>query len=590
MCGIFAVVNDESENAAQTVLSGLKKLEYRGYDSWGVAIKSSGNKLLVDKHIGKIGSATTDLPQGTIGIGHTRWATHGGVTDANAHPHLDCQGKIAVIHNGIVENHIELKGRLIRGNHKFHSETDTEVISHMVEEEMKTSNLVKAVFTVFNSLSGSNAIGVLDGESETVVAVRNGSPLVIGHDEKKGQYFLGSDVPAFLKFTNKVYFLNDNEAVVLNKKGIKLYEVKSGKEIALEFQTLDWKMKDAEKSGYPHFMLKEINEQKTTIVKTTAINAIEINKVADFIKQGYKVKIVGCGTASYCALIGKYFFAEAGTEVEAYGAYEFLPFSKFVDQKTIVIGISQSGETADTLIALRAAKKHGAHVVAIINARGSTMERMADTVIPVSAGPEIAVVTTKALTSQMATLYLLSQAVIGKYGDGKNMIRQLSESINKWMDKKLEERIIELAKTMMENEHVYLIGKHLNYPATLEFALKMKESAYIHAEPFAAGELKHGVITLIQKGTPCFVLASNDEVRSEVLSSAAELKARGGNIIGVAPFEAAEFDQVIVTPDLGSLTIFANILVGQLLGYYLGIGRGADPDKPRNLAKSVTVK
>lgn len=591
MCGIFAVVGDKKGAAAQTVLEGLKKLEYRGYDSWGIAVKGkAGKKLEIEKHVGKIGEANTTLPKGTIAIGHTRWATHGGVTDENAHPHLDCQGRIAVIHNGIVENHLEFKEKLLAENHRFLSETDTEVVGHLIEEKLKGSSLKEAVFGTFTSLVGSNAIGVIDYESETIVAVRDGSPLVVGVDDINKQYFLGSDVPAFLKYTNRVYFLNDGDAVVITNKGIKLYDVASGKEKELKLQNLDWQLEDAEKGGHPHFLIKEIMEQTETIAKTASLNGKQREEVAALIKQGYKTIFVGCGTASYCALASKYFFARVGFESEFYGGYEFAPFAKFIDDKTIVMAISQSGETADTLIAVRAAKKQGAKIAAVVNARGSTLERLADIVMPVGAGPEIAVVSTKAFTAQLALMYLLGQTVAGNGVKGQKEIKQLRSVLAGWLNADLTARIIQMAKTLLKEEHAYLIGKHLNYPAALEFALKLKESAYLHAEPFAAGELKHGVITLIQNHTPCFVLASDDEVKGEILSSAAELKARGGRIIGVAPFESAEFDEVIKTPDLGDLTIFPNIIVGQLLGYYLGVGRGADPDKPRNLAKSVTVK
>lgn len=591
MCGIFAVVNDKNNSAAQTVLGGLKKLEYRGYDSWGIAIKpKAGEKLIVDKHIGKIGSATTNLPVGNIAIGHTRWATHGGVTDANAHPHLDCTGRITVIHNGIVENYLDFKEQLVKKGHHFISETDTEVISHLIEDELKNLPLKEAVLKIFNLLVGSNAIGVLDSKTETIIAVRNGSPLCVGFDEKNHQYFLGSDVPAFLPYTNKVYFLNDNEAVVINKSGVKLYDLKTGGEKSLAVQTLDWELEDAEKGGYPHFLLKEIMEQKETIEKASKINQKEIMNLANKIKEGYKVIITGCGSAAYCGLAGKYFFAKSGIDAEFHGAYEFSPFSQFIDNKTILIVISQSGETADTLIASRMAKKKGAYLAVLVNARGSTLERLADLTFSVGAGPEIAVVTTKALTSQMTTLYLLSKAVVDKYDEGLTEVKSLSSTLKTWLNEKLIEQIINLAKSLINNEHIYLIGKYDNYPAALEFALKIKETSYLHAEAFTAGELKHGVITLIQKNTPCFTLASNNETKQEVLSSAAEIKARGGRIIGIAPFAAHEFDETILTPDLGNLTIFPNIIVGQLLGYYLGVGRGADPDKPRNLAKSVTVK
>ncbi len=589
MCGIYGIINDKKNQAAQTVLEGLKKLEYRGYDSWGVSIIPQRQKeIKVDKHIGKIGNAKTNLPSGQIALGHTRWATHGGVTDNNAHPHLDCTKKIAVIHNGIVENYQEIKEELLKKGHKFISETDTEVIAHLIEEKSKLKNINEAIFETFKLLRGSNAIAVLDLISQTIIACRNGSPLVVGLGNN--QYFLASDVPAFLKETNKVYFLNDGEAVVLSNIGAKLFDLETEKEKKLTPQILDWKLEDAEKGGFSHFLLKEIYEQFKTIPKTTSINEKEIKELADKINSGYKVVLTGCGTASYCALTAKYFFAEQGIDAQAVPAYEFMPFSKFINEKTLVFAISQSGETADTLIAVKEAKKRGAEIVAIINARGSTLERLSNTVLLVGSGPEIAVVSTKAFTSQLSTLYLLTKAVENKYEVGKEKIKNLSEILKKWLNPVLINQLIDTAKMLMDEEHMYLIGKHLNYPATLEFALKIKETSYIHAEPFAAGELKHGVITLIQKGTPCFVLASNDEVKEEVLSSAAELKARGGLIIGVAPFESNEFDILIKTPDLEDLTIFINIIVGQLLGYYLGVGRGADPDKPRNLAKSVTVK
>jgi len=589
MCGIFGIINDKKNQAANTVLDGLKKLEYRGYDSWGISIIDEGkNQIQVDKHIGKIGEAKTNLPPGKIALGHTRWATHGGVTDNNAHPHLDCTKKIAVIHNGIVENYQELKEELLVKDHKFISETDTEVIAHLIEEKSKSKSIKEAIFETFKLLRGSNAIAVLDFTSQAIIACRNGSPLVVGMGSD--QYFLASDVPAFLKETNKVYFLNDGDAVVLSNSGIKLFNIETGKEKNLIPQILDWKLEDAEKNGFPHFLLKEIYEQLKTIPKTTSINEKQIKELSEKIKSGYKVILTGCGTASYCALATKYFFAQIGIDAQAIPSYEFMPFSKFIDEKTIVFAISQSGETADTLIAVKEAKRRGAEIIAVINARGSTLERLADTVLSVGASPEIAVVSTKAFTSQLATLYLLTTAVTDRLEEGKVKIINLGKVLTKWLDVQSIKRLVSLAKRLMDEEHIYLIGKHINYPATLEFALKIKETSYVHAEPFSAGELKHGVITLIQKGTPCFVLASNDEVKDEVLSSAAEIKARGGLIIGVAPFESNEFDVLIKTPDLGDLTIFANIIVGQLLGYYLGVGRGADPDKPRNLAKSVTVK
>ncbi len=601
MCGIFAVVNDKTHRAAQTTLEGLKKLEYRGYDSWGVAVlptesakfKVQSAKLetqvVIKKRIGKIGSANVDdMPDGDIAIGHTRWATHGGVTDDNAHPHLDCTGNLVVIHNGIVENYQELKSNLLRKKHAFQSETDTEVIAHLIEDRLTHEPIEKAVFTVFKQLVGSNAIGVLDAKTKTIVACRNGSPLAVGVG--KNQYFLASDVTPFLKFTQDVQFLADGEAVVITSRELKLYDIATGKEKKLTLKRLDWKVEDAEKGGYPHFILKEIMDQITTVPKTALVNQSEMEKIAVQIKKSSRVILTACGTASYCALASTHFFAQVGIEARSYGAYEYVPFVQFANPSSVVFAISQSGETADTLIAAKAAKAQGAYLVAVVNARGSTLERLADVVLPVGAGPEIAVVSTKAFTSQLTTMYLVSRMCGGRYSQAVKEIQMLGDRLSGWQTKKLQNEVLALAKTLISEEDMYVIGKYVSYPAALEFALKIKEASYIHAEPFAAGELKHGVITLIQKGTPCFAIGANDETKLELLSSAAELAARGGKIIGVAPYTSPEFDVHIRTPDVGPLTIIPNVIVGQLLGYYLGIGRGTDPDKPRNLAKSVTVK
>lgn len=589
MCGIFAIVNDKGQRAAQTTLEGLKLLEYRGYDSWGIAVVGEKNqKAFVEKHVGKIGQAKTFLPSGSLAIGHTRWATHGGVTDENAHPHLDCTGRIVVIHNGIVENYQEFKSGLLRRGHRFRSETDTEIISHLIEEQVKSKSIEKSVFTIFNHLVGSNAVVVLDTKTKSIIACRNGSPLVAGLG--KDQYFLASDVTPFLKYTKEVLFLDDGEGVVLRPEGLKLYDLTTGKEKNIETQQVDWKLTAAEKDGYPHFLLKEIMEQATAIPKTARLNKEEIMKVAQVVRKSRRIVTTACGTAYYCALATKHFFAQVGFESQTYGAYEFTPFSNFVDNKTVVFAISQSGETADTLIATRQAKSKGAYIVAVVNARGSTLERLADAVLSVGAGPEIAVVSTKAFTAQLATLYLVSRATIGQYARAVKEVTNLGLDLKVWLGKKLCRQIINLSKKLMNEEDMYLIGKGLDYCSALEFALKIKESSYIHAEPFAAGELKHGVITLIQKGTPCFVIGTEDQNKLELLSSAAELKARGGYIIGIAPFESLEFNYHVKTLNTGSLTIISNVIVGQLLGYYLGVGRGTDPDKPRNLAKSVTVK
>lgn len=589
MCGIFAYIGNKKQ-AGDIVFQGLKQLEYRGYDSWGIALKPEGAKTLkVKKNIGKISKAKIILPPSTIAIGHTRWATHGKVTNKNAHPHLDCTKKIAVIHNGIVENYRSLKVKLKREKHIFHSETDTEVIAHFIEENKKNNSIKKAVFSCFKSIIGSNAIVALDLDNQVIIACRDGSPLVVGMGNN--EYFLASDVTPFLKFTKKAVFIKDQEGVILSKNGVELFDIKTNKKKTLKIQIINWKSQDVQKKGYAHFLLKEIMEQKNTIPNAAKINKNKIENIAGKIKRGFKVILVGCGTAYYCALLGKYFFAKVGIQAEAYGAYEFLPYAKFCDKKTVLIAISQSGETADTLIAVKAAKEKGAKIAAIVNTLNSSLERLAYCVLPINAGPEIAVVSTKAFTAQLTILYLLANTTNNTYYLAQKQIKKIKGILNNWLKYEIQNKVMKLAKTIMQSQDIYIIGKHLNYPAALEFALKIKETSYIHSEAFASGELKHGVISLIQKGTPCIVLADNDsEIKREILSSATEIKTRGGRIIGISPFCAQEFDDLIKTPDLGELTFVGNIIVGQLLGYYLGVGRGTDPDKPRNLAKSVTVK
>jgi len=585
MCGIFGVINDKSNQASQTVLNGLKKLEYRGYDSWGIALKTEGSdEILIDKHIGKIGNAETALPSGVIAIGHTRWATHGGVTNANAHPHLDCSKRIAVIHNGIVENYQELESELRQKKHIFVSETDTEIIAHLIEEETKTQSLFQATLNAFKKLVGSNAIVVLDGKTGEVVVCRNGSPLVLG--VTNDSTYIASDATALLDKTNRVYFMDDNEAVYIKKSYIELFSLNTEMGKKIQFKKIDWKAEAAEKGGFAHFALKEISEQTRTIPQVLIKKTKELEQVAQLIKNGYKPVLLACGSASYCGFAAQYIFADLGIEAINYGAYEYSPFAGLVNDKTLIFAISQSGETADTLLAVKEAKKKGAKIVSVINALGSSLERLSDYLLPVEAGPEIAVVSTKGFTAQLATFFALYSVI--KKSDPQRFIHTFTEWIQ---NKNLHEIILNCAKGLLKSEHVYLIGKHINYPAVLEFALKLKETSYMHAEAFASGELKHGVLTLIQPETPCIVLTAKDSVLKEVVSSAIELKSRGGYIIGVGPTNNKAFDYFIETPDSGPLySIFYNVVVGQLLGYYLGIGRGADPDKPRNLAKSVTVK
>jgi len=586
MCGIFAYVGNR-QDSQKMILEGLKTLEYRGYDSWGIAV-GKGEKIAVEKKVGKIGDAETTLPNSNIGIGHTRWATHGGVTQLNAHPHLNADETIAVVHNGIVENYQELKAQLIAEGNTFVSETDTEVIAHLIEKNMRDLDFKSALCKTFSMLAGSNAICVLNLKTSEIGVCRDGSPIIVGIG--KDEYFIGSDVTAFLQYTKDVVFLDDGQGAIISAKGCEVFNIASKKTLHVVPTTIDWEAEEAQKGGYSHYMLKEIMEQLVTIPKTAKINDDELIAAADLVKNAQKVIITACGSAGFCALITKYMLAQHGVASEMCGAYESASTIEFADKRTVLITISQSGETADTLIAVKKAKKKGAKIISAINARGSTLERISDVALMVGSGPEIAVVSTKAFTAQLATMYRLAGLCGDKPKDLRQEIVEAGGKLKSWLTKETVDDITQLAANLLTNEHIYFLGKDLQYPAAMECSLKVKETSYIHGEAFSSGELKHGVIALIDKGTPCIVLGAHDGYESEVRASAAEVKARGGRIIGIAPFEASEFDTTIITPDLGPLTILGNIIVGQLLGYYCAIGRGADPDKPRNLAKSVTVK
>ncbi len=590
MCGIFGFINADN-NAADVILAGLKKLEYRGYDSWGIVVKPGKKEqtetLKMEKHVGKISQAQTSLPHAKIGLGHTRWATHGGVTDANAHPHFDCSNKIAVVHNGIIENFRQLKSELSQQGHKFQSETDSEIVAHLIEERRQDSASFKqALFDSFAQLQGSNAIAVLDQVSEKIGVCRDGSPLIIGIGND--QYYLASDASALLSHTKKVVYLEDQQGAVISKSGVKVYDLKTGKKVKLKTEILDWDADQADKKNYPHYLIKEIFEQQEIIPHLTELNQEVYPKLKQELAACSKILLLGCGTAYHVAKLGSYYFAKQGYEAHAIQAHEFKSFADWCDERTLVLAISQSGETADTLLASKLAQKKQAKLVSLVNAKGSTLERLADLNLKVGAGPEIAVVSTKASTAQLINLYLAA-SLEHDLPAAKTRVKDFAKSLQNWLTPSLEKRLRKIAKDILREGHSYVIGKKFNYPAALEFALKIKETSYQHAEGFAASELKHGVISLISKDTPCFVL-SDQSTHTEVVSSGIEVKSRGGKIIGVGPDSDESYDEWIKVPEAGDLTSIFNIIVGQMLGYLLGVGRGVDPDKPRNLAKSVTVK
>lgn len=576
------------KNAAPVIFEGLKNLEYRGYDSWGICVASKSNGIKFEKKVGKIGRARPKLSGSTMGIGHTRWATHGGVTEENAHPHFDCTRKIAVVHNGIIENFQTLKKDLISKGHSFISDTDSEVFAHLIEDYLELG-FIEAAKKAFNKLKGRNAFVVLNNNDLVEVGLRNGSPLVFGID--RGEYFLASDVPAFLHHTKKVIYLGDNQGVIVNKKGFQVFDLKNNKQLKPKIEEIPWDVSQAKKGKYAHFLLKEILEQPVTIRASASQNEKEIKDLAQMIKRAFGSYLVACGTASYAALYGTYVFSSiAQKHINWAIGSEFPDYQHFLTSKSLVIAVSQSGETADTLEAVKIAKQRGAKTVAIVNVIGSSLMRVSDHVILTNAGPEIAVVSTKAFTAQLSVLLLLAYTSLGKFKKGKFLIEKTASAIGEMLDNRWLEDLQNIAKKLKKKEHIYVIGKGQNYPIALEAALKIKEASYIHGEGFAAGELKHGVITLIEEETPCIVLFGNDQDKDYILSSAIEMKSRGGYIIGIGPEKNEIFDEFIIVPDIADASAIINTLPIQLLAYYLAAEKGLDPDKPRNLAKSVTVK
>lgn len=584
MCGIFGYVGPKKE-AAQITLKGLKILEYRGYDSWGVAV-SSQNNLSFEKKIGKIANAKINLPKSSFAIGHTRWATHGKVTEENAHPHLSCDKKIAVIHNGIVENFQELKESL--SGHKFKSETDTEVISHLIEDELKNKNLIEAVKTTFKKLTGLNAIVVLRNDGE-IIAAKKGSPLALGVGEN--EYFLASDPTAILLYTKNVIFMEDDQIAVLKGSGIKIYDLINDKEISPDIQKLDWRVEENNLGEFKHFMLKEIFEQPTVVLNVAKNYKDRAAQAAKIIKEAKGTFFIGCGTASYAALTGQYLFSSiAKKHVNFAIGSEFNYLEDYLTKKSLVIAISQSGETIDVVEPVINAKKKGAKIMAITNVLGSSLYRTAHEKILLGAGPEVAVCATKSFVAMCSVLIYLSYEMIGEGEKASKLLIKASENIKRMLEEESLDNIKKLANKLADADHLYLIGRGASYPLALESALKLKEVPYMHSEGFAGGELKHGVIALIEKGTPTIVFAPNDETYPSIISNAIEIKARGGYIIGISPKENEAFDIWFPVDDLKEATMIPSVVISQLLSYYIALEKGLDPDKPRNLAKSVTVK
>ncbi|HVB65329.1 MAG TPA: glutamine--fructose-6-phosphate transaminase (isomerizing) [Nitrolancea sp.] len=590
MCGIFGYVG-ATQAGGEIILDALRKLEYRGYDSWGVAVGANGH-IDVAKRAGRIGDAVADVPDAQIGFGHTRWATHGGVTDENAHPHLDCTGRFAVIHNGIIENYRVIKDRLIARGHLFHSETDTEIVAHMIEDAVADDpdrDLVSVVREVFAQLRGLNAIIVMDNHTHQLTAVKNVSPLVLGEGDKG--FYLASDALALIGHVDRIHYLEDGQVARITADGVSLWSATTGATQAPNFEPLTLTATDTSLGIYPHFMIKEIHEQPDVLRRIGREYTDPVKELAALIRESYGAFLVGSGTASYAALSGSYLFSRiARRHVNFTVGSEFKYQEHFITDRSLVIALSQSGETADVIESVMAAKQRGAKIAALVNVRGSTLDRLADFSIPLGAGPEQCVLSTKAYTAKIAILLMVAHELNGSLHVARELLWQAVDGVEQAIAPESANLIRTIAASIVQREHAFIIGRGLSYPTALEAALKIKEVSYMHAEGFAGGELKHGVIALVEKGTPSIVFSPLDETRDDILSGAMEMRSRGGMIIGVSPERDRVFDAYIPVADVGDASPIVNVIPAQLLGYELALLRGHDPDKPRNLAKSVTVK
>jgi glucosamine--fructose-6-phosphate aminotransferase (isomerizing) len=590
MCGIAGYVGDK--NAPELLFNMLKRLEYRGYDSAGIACISDGvfsvfkDKGTVAEVIAKSGH---ELVASKIGIAHTRWATHGEPSKRNAHPHGDFSGKFIVVHNGIIENYKDLKAELSFKGHKFQSDTDTEVIPHLIGEAYENS-FEEAFVSALKKLRGSFAVSaVCCNEPDRILVARKDSPLIVGLGV--GENYIASDTPAVLPYTKKIIILDDFDYGIVMKDRVVIKDLATGETIEKKIHVIDWDLKQAEKEGFPHFMLKEIFEESAAVQNAT--KAIpEIKKVAKKLKTYKRIYFVGCGTASYAALVGKYLLERFSIPSEMVLGSEFRYSTvNVVGKDCAIIAVSQSGETADTLASVKEAKKLGAYVLGIVNVVGSTLTRVADDVIYTYSGPEIAVASTKVYVGQVTALTLLALHLAHELGRvDKEYLDEIIDDVCSLSEKTKQilsgsENIKALAEKLSDCKIFFYIGRRLNYPTALEGALKIKEISYVHAEAYPAGELKHGPLALLEEGVPVVAIIPNDDLLEKMESNVQETRARGASVLIVG--EGGDFETPVVDPLLSPILYITPL---HLFAYYIAVGRGLDPDKPRNLAKSVTVE
>ena len=614
MCGIVGFIGQEQ--AAPILLDGLAHLEYRGYDSAGVAVISAQGKLQVEKAVGRLKVLSEQIHggadlEGCIGLGHTRWATHGAPNIINSHPHVSENGKFAVIHNGIIENYVEIKEFLIGQGIRFKSETDTEVVAQLLEFYYnECHDFLEAVGRVLRRIEGAYALGMLCADCpDRIIAARKDAPLLLGYG--KGCNFLASDVTAIIKHTRDVAYMEDGEVAVLTREGIEVYDALEQKVEKKHF-TIDWEVSAAEKGGYQHFMLKEIMEQPEALrraisprIKDGRVIFDDLKLPVEKMREFTRIFIVACGSSYHVGMIGKYNLEHLlRRNVEVVLASEFRYSDPIVDDKSLVIVISQSGETLDTMAALREAKKRGGYILSIVNVVGSSIARESDDVLYTWAGPEIAVATTKAYSTQLAVLDMIGLAfgeALGtvkkeEYDEAVAELQKLPEKMEQCLASESCEAIPKYASQYFNHNSVFFIGRNLDYALGLEGSLKLKEISYIHSEAYASGELKHGTISLIEDGTLVIALGTYAPLFDKAMSNVVEVKARGADVLALATEShrgemAKTVENVITIPDTAQMLLPSlGVVPLQLLAYYIALQRGCDIDKPRNLAKSVTVE
>jgi glucosamine--fructose-6-phosphate aminotransferase (isomerizing) len=586
MCGIIGCVSDA--DVIEVLLDGLKSMEYRGYDSAGFGVHD-GNIIRVGKGVGRIDEIISNIDlrsfSGKIGLAHTRWATHGGVTPENAHPHLSCNGEVAVVHNGIIENYQAIKAKLESKGHVFRSTTDTEVIPHLIEEKLKVGRSHReALLDAVKELSGSYAFLVLFRDlRDRLYGVRKDAPLIIGLSERGN--FLASDVLSFLKYTNKAVFLENLEVAEIKRNSYIIWSFE-GKEVQRSVSTLLWESMTVSKKEFTHYTLKEIHEQRETIALALKQDLERIDSFCLALQGADRIYIIGAGTSYHAGLVAKQLFLNlAKLPVEVILASEFEDYATLIDEGTLILAISQSGETADVLSAVNVAKKRGASVLSIVNTPSSTLARESEKTLHLNCGPEVGVAATKTFTAQLAVIYSLASRLSNLSIDLKRITEAVEEVFS------VERQMAYLAQAFSTSKDCYFIGRGLNYPIALEGALKLKELAYVHAEGFPAGELKHGTLALISEGVPVIALNPSDKTYHATLNNVAEIKARGGRVIGISDVENSLYDYYVKIPSVGRpFYPLVEVIPLQMFAYYSALERGQNPDYPRNLAKSVTVK